>query len=297
MSKKTKKLLARFENYLQNNIPNVSSFDNRFNDILEYSLSAKAKRFRPMLLLSVIKAYCDKKTLKKSFDIALAIECLHTYSLIHDDLPCMDDASLRRGVKTLHTKYDETSAVLAGDGLNTQAFYLISKSKFSNKIKNLLTLHLSSDGGINGMVIGQYIDCAYENTTLPLERLEFLHINKTAKLIASSLKMGAIIAKRSKKEQKALYDFGIKIGLLFQMQDDIIDETFSQAQAGKTINADGAKNSFVNLLGLKQAIIKTNALAKKCEKAINKFGAFDKDLEKELKNLLSDYLYRHLPKN
>ena len=296
MSSSKQKLLTQFENYLQNNIPNVSCFDNRFNDILQYSLKAKAKRFRPMLLLSVVKAYCNKKRVQKSFDIALAVECLHTYSLIHDDLPCMDDAKLRRGVQTLHIKYDETSAVLAGDGLNTQAFYLIAKSKFSNKTKNSLVCELSRGGGINGMVIGQYIDCAYENTTLPLKDLEFLHINKTAKLIATCLKMGAIIAKRGKREQKALYDFGIKIGLLFQMQDDIIDETFTQAQAGKTTNADGAKNSFVNLLGIERALEQTHKIADKCKKELKKFRAFDKNLEKELTILLEGYLYRHISK-
>jgi farnesyl diphosphate synthase len=286
------KLLNKFENYLQNNTPTIKSFDNKFNDILNYSLSAKAKRFRPMLLLSVVKAY-NKNQLKKSFNIALAIECLHTYSLIHDDLPCMDNASLRRGYKTLHKKYNEMSGVLAGDGLNTQAFYLISKSKFGNKIKNNLTKTLSLNGGINGMVIGQYIDCSYENITLPIKKLKFLHINKTAKLIASSLKMGAIISKASKVEQKALYNFGLQIGLLFQMQDDIIDETKTSKQAGKTTKADKAKNSFVNLLGIKEATKQTNKLADKCKKRLKNFDNFNKQLNKELSLLLDNYLYRH----
>ena len=126
--------------------------------------------------------------------------------------------------------------------------------------------------------------------SLELSQLEFLHIHKTAKLIATSLKMGAVIANYSEEIQNKLYDFGIDIGLLFQIQDDIIDETATEEEAGKTTGNDGAKNSFVNLLGLEGAIRSANELASKCEETLN---MLDTDLQNSLKELLLKYLYRH----
>ena len=140
------------------------------------------------------------------------------------------------------------------------------------------------------MIIGQAIDCYFENTTIELEKLEFLHIHKTAKLIAASLKMGAVIAGLDTKTQDDLYNFGIDIGLLFQIQDDIIDETMSEEEAGKTTANDESKNSFVNLLGLDGAINNANTLALKCEKSLNNF---EDNIKDELLIILKSYLYRH----
>ena len=141
------------------------------------------------------------------------------------------------------------------------------------------------------MIIGQAIDCYFENQKIELEKLEFLHIHKTAKLIAASLKMGAIIVNLSYEEQEKLYQFGIDIGLLFQIQDDIIDEVQSEDEAGKTTSNDASKNSFVNLLGLKGAIDSANELSKKCEKSLN---SFDEKIKTNLSELLSKYLNRHI---
>jgi len=242
-----------------------------------------------MLMLSVVNAI-EPMLLKNTLHIALAIELLHTYSLIHDDLPAMDDASLRRGHPTLHKTYDEVTAILVGDALNTHSFNLIANSPLSADIRIELVKILSSDGGINGMIIGQAIDCYFENTTIELDKLEFLHIHKTAKLIAASLKMGAVIAGLDTKTQDDLYNFGIDIGLLFQIQDDIIDETMSEEEAGKTTANDESKNSFVNLLGLDGAINSANTLALKCEKSLNNF---EDNLKDELLIILKSYLYRH----
>ena len=140
------------------------------------------------------------------------------------------------------------------------------------------------------MIIGQAIDCFFENQKLELQQLEFLHIHKTARLIAASLKMGAIIAQYDLAMQNRLYNFGIDIGLLFQIQDDIIDETQSEEEAGKTTKNDSLKNSFVNLLGLEGAIKSANSLAKKCEDELN---GFDTALKESLNELLLKYIYRH----
>lgn len=285
----TKKLLNDFEDYLLDNLPLSDTFHPIFQDALHQMLVAGGKRFRPLLLLAVVNS-ANSLLVKNSMAVALGLEYLHTYSLIHDDLPSMDDANLRRGKPTLHKTYDEVTAILVGDALNTHSFNLIANAPLSSDIKIKLIQTLSSDGGIDGMIIGQAIDCYFENKKLALSQLEFLHIHKTAKLIAASLKMGAIIAKYPVDTQEELYKFGIDIGLLFQIQDDIIDETASEDQAGKTTSNDGAKNSFVNLLGLDGAIKSANELAIKSQDQIN---AFDDTLKNTLKESLSSYLFRH----
>jgi farnesyl diphosphate synthase len=283
------KLHTLFEDYLANNLPKSQSFHPIFKKALQEMLSAGGKRFRPLLLLSVVQSY-QSLLLKNALPVALGLELLHTYSLIHDDLPAMDDAALRRGYPTLHTTYDEVTAILVGDALNTHSFNLLSHAPLSSDVKIELIQILSQDGGIDGMIIGQAIDCYFENQTLKLEQLEFLHIHKTAKLIAASLKMGAVICQLDEKLQNELYVFGIDIGLLFQIQDDIIDETQTAQEAGKTTNNDASKNSFVNLLGLDGAKKSADLLAKKCEEQLN---GFDEVLKTNLKPLLEKYLYRH----
>lgn len=284
-----KELLVKFEDYLLNNLPSSNTFHPHFENALADMLKAGGKRFRPMLLLSIVKAY-KSLLLSNSMPVALGLEYLHTYSLVHDDLPAMDNADLRRGFQTLHKKYDEVTAILVGDALNTHSFNLIANASLSNDIKVDLIKTLSSDGGIDGMIIGQAIDCHYENHKLELNQLEFLHLHKTAKLIAASLKMGAIICELDLALQERLYKFGLDIGLLFQIQDDIIDETQTEEEAGKTTQNDIAKNSFVNLLGLEGAISAANKLAFKCEEELN---SFDANLQDALKELLSKYLHRH----
>lgn len=284
------KLQILFEEYLLNHLPRSQSFHPHFEKALQEMLSAGGKRFRPLLLLSVVQSY-ESLLLKNALPVALGVELLHTYSLIHDDLPAMDDASLRRGYPTLHTTYDEVTAILVGDALNTHSFNLIANAPLSSDVKIELITLLSQDGGINGMIIGQAIDCHFENQRLNLEQLEFLHNHKTAKLIAASLKMGAVICQLDESIQKDLYSFGLDIGLLFQIQDDIIDETQTSQEAGKTTNNDAAKNSFVNLLGLNGAKKSANDLALKCEAQLN---GFEEPLQNNLKILLEKYLYRHL---
>ncbi len=283
------KLLKKFEDYLLDNLPISKTFHPYFEDALADMLKAGGKRFRPMLLLSVLKS---KKSLliPNAMPVALGIEMLHTYSLIHDDLPAMDDADLRRGFETLHKKYDEVTAILVGDALNSEAFNLVASAPLHNDIKIELVKSLATNGGIDGMVIGQAIDCYFENQRLELKQLEFLHIHKTAKLIAASLKMGAIIAEYDLITQEKLFNFGIDIGLLFQIQDDIIDETQSSEEAGKTTQNDESKNSFVNLLGLEGAINAADTLANKCEEQLN---SLDENLKDSLSELLLKYISRH----
>ena len=155
-------LLITFENYLNSNLPISDTFHPIFQEALHEMLHAGGKRFRPMLLLTIVNAI-EPLLVKNALPVSLGLEYLHTYSLIHDDLPSMDNADLRRGHPTLHKTYDEVTAILVGDALNTHSFSLIANAPLSNDVKIDLIKILSGDGGIDGMIIGQAIDCYFEN--------------------------------------------------------------------------------------------------------------------------------------
>lgn len=283
--KRLDKVLGDFERYLQKHDSRIMrSFHPHFEVAFWEMVKSGGKRFRPALLFCVVLAQ-NPKALKNAFQVALALESLHTYSLIHDDLPAMDNASLRRNHPTLHTKYSESCAILCGDGLNSYAFYLIATANFSSKIRTKLAQTLGF--GALKMVLGQALDCHFENTKLPQKKLDFIHENKTAHLIASALKMGAIIAKMPKIEREKLYDFGLMLGLFFQVRDDILDKT--STNEGKSANIDEGKNSYVNLLGLKGA---QNALDSLKKTLLDSLTTLDKKVAKNLYFLLNKYLLK-----
>ena len=280
--------MQKFEAFLIDNLPTSKSIHPTYEKALQEMLIAGGKRFRPALLLGVVGAY-NSLMLEGARYAAYAVELLHTYSLVHDDLPAMDDSPLRRGKPTLHVVYDEVTAILVGDALNTYSFEVLSNAPFSDYTRVQLIRELATNGGLNGMVLGQAIDCYFENKPLPIEDVKILHTNKTAKLIAASLKMGAIIVGREELGKK-LYDFGIKLGLLFQIQDDILDVTQSTEEAGKLTGNDEDKNSFVTLIGLDESIKEANTLADELEEELN---SFDENLKNELLPLLTKYINRH----
>ncbi len=280
--------MEQFEAYLLENLPSAASFHPHYEVALRQMLVGGGKRFRPALLLGVVRAY-NPLLLNSAYGVALAIELLHTYSLIHDDLPAMDNADLRRGIPTLHKTYDEVSAILVGDALNTYAFEVLSNVPLSETTVVKLVRELSSNGGLNGMVLGQAIDCHFENTPLTLEQIKVLHLHKTGKLIAASLKMGAIIVGRD-DIAPMLYEFGLDLGLLFQIQDDILDVTHDPIRAGKTTQNDQAKNSFVTLLGLEKSREEANVLA---SKLTHQMERFEDHLRNELSPTLIHYINRH----
>lgn len=290
-SQYSSKLGLEFEKYIKENPLKAKSFHPFFEKSLNEMVLAGGKRFRPVLLLTIVNSFFQDKVLD-SFDIGYAIELIHTYSLIHDDLPTLDNADLRRGYPTLHKTYDEVTAILVGDGLNTCAFNLISKSNFSSKIKINLVETLSEIAGIRGMVLGQAIDCYYDfnNKKLDIDEIKFMHKNKTGKMIAGSLKMGAIICELEKDMQDKIYEFGLDLGLLFQIQDDIFDVTKSEEETLKTTNLDENKNSFVNLIGLDESRNECEKLVVKLEKGLDDF---DLILKNNLKEILDKYIYRH----
>lgn len=271
-----------FLEYLESNLPSVESFHPHFNEALAWVLKAGGKHFRAQLVIGTAKAInpsCDP------YAAALAVELLHTYSLIHDDLPAMDNANLRRGVPTLHVKYDEVTAILVGDTLNTAAFGVLANSNLPPHIAIKCIQVLSKNGGLDGMIIGQAIDCYFENKKLSLDELEFLHLHKTGALIAASMQIGAIVAGASDEESNDIYKAGLKLGLAFQIHDDIIDATSSSDKAGKPTNNDSSKNSFTNLLGVDKAIEARDELEKQIINQIQ-----NQDVKELVSNLINKYL-------
>jgi farnesyl diphosphate synthase len=279
------KLLSAFESFLREKLPTISSFHPHFEKAYKEMFEAGGKRFRPLLLLNVVDSY-EKELMKNAFHAALAVEMLHTYSLIHDDLPTFDDAPLRRGKQTLHVTYDEVTATLVGDALNSDSFLLLTTAPFADDVRVSLIKTLAQNGGGSGMVLGQAIDCFFEDSKLTLDELTFLHIHKTAKLIAASLKMGSIIVGLDLKKQNLLYDIGLKIGLLFQVQDDIIDATQTSEVAGKPTNNDEAKNSFTNLLGVDGASREKSRLILELNED---FSNLDEPLRVRLQEMIDTY--------
>jgi farnesyl diphosphate synthase len=280
--------MHNFETFLKTNLPTSKSIHPTYEKALHEMLLAGGKRFRPALLLGVVEAY-NPLMIEGARYAAYAVELLHTYSLIHDDLPAMDDSPLRRGKPTLHVVYDEVTAILVGDALNTYSFEVLANAPFSDYTRVKLIQELAYNGGLNGMVLGQAIDCYFENKPLGVDDIKTLHTNKTAKLIAASLKMGAIIVGKEELADE-LYDFGIELGLLFQIQDDILDVTQSTQEAGKLTNNDEEKNSFVTILGLQKATDEANELADKLLKGLE---SFDENLTNKLSPLLVKYINRH----
>lgn len=240
-------ILLDFEDFLRSHTPQAQSFHPYFQQAVWEMVLNGGKRFRPALIFSVVSSYAPALN-KNAYLPALAMEILHTFSLIHDDLPSIDNAPLRRNHPTLHTKYEEVTAILSGDFLNSYAFYLLSIAPLSSSTKVTLTCELALNA--TQMIVGEALDCKFENQKLDLQKLQTIHTLKTAKLIATSLKMGAIIANLPSNTQEALWDFGIKLGVFFQIRDDVIDATQTQEEAGKPTQNDTNKNNYVNLLGL-----------------------------------------------
>jgi len=222
------------------------------NDAMLYSLMAGGKRVRPVLLLETCRMCGGDVALALPF--ACAVEMVHTYSLIHDDLPCMDDDDLRRGKPTNHKVYGEATAVLAGDGLLTAAFEAMLDEGKDLPAERVLAAAacLSKAAGGRGMVGGQTLDMAAEGHMLTADELKELYALKTGALIAAAAEMGCILAGGTKEQREAVVRYAGKIGLAFQVQDDILDVEGDEAMLGKPIGSDvrSEKNTYVTLKGL-----------------------------------------------
>lgn len=235
-------------------VPATFGPDKTLFEAARYSLNASGKRLRPLLTLATVQILGGSESI--ALTPACAVELIHTYSLIHDDLPCMDNDDFRRGKPTLHKAFPEGIAVLAGDFLLTHAFTTILNSEgLDDKQKLKLIAALASNSGGEGMIAGQIMDMESENKEISLETLQQIHSKKTGTLIACALQFGAIITNSSDAIEKCLIKYGELIGLAFQITDDLIDITNSQAKHGKTTSSDitNHKSTYVSLMGFEKA--------------------------------------------
>lgn len=222
---------------------------------MAYSINAGGKRIRPLLVLATLEDLGVES--KDALTVACAAELLHTYSLIHDDLPCMDDDNFRRGKPTNHIVYGEGVAVLAGDALQTLAFGSLTHLSDTSAQDTIRIIRLLSDAsGATGMVGGQMLDIEGETKSVSLSELETIHVNKTGALLSFCIGAGAILAGLDEEKSAKLKDFAYHIGLAFQIQDDILDITSTTEELGKTAGSDALseKSTYPSLLGLEGAM-------------------------------------------
>ncbi|AKG05714.2 geranyl transferase [Salimicrobium jeotgali] len=233
---------------------NEFTSEGRLRDSIIYSMKAGGKRLRPMLMKATFESFSDSDPLYVS--PAVALEMLHTYTLIHDDLPAMDDDDMRRGRWTNHIEFDEATAILAGDSLLTMSFELISSDpSLSSEQKVFIVHQLSRAAGPKGMVAGQMWDMQYEDLETDVDTLKRIHSNKTGKLIAFSIITGGYLAGLEEGKLQKLKEIGEAVGLIFQIQDDILDVTGDTAKLGKATGSDESnlKSTYPKLLGLEGA--------------------------------------------
>lgn len=232
------------------NLYQEKAISSQLNESIVYSLKAGGKRVRPVLLMTTLESLGGNP--RDGLAFGLAVEMIHTYSLIHDDLPAMDDDDYRRGKLTNHKVYGEATAILAGDALLTDSFQQIISADYSDAAKIKLLALLSHAAGSRGMVAGQMLDMESENKSIDMETLETIHHHKTGDLIFASIYAAGIILDLDDNILKSLEKVGRNIGLMFQIKDDILDVEGEFETIGKTVGSDAenAKSTYVSLIGL-----------------------------------------------
>lgn len=268
-------------------LPPADAAPSQLHQAMRYSIFAGGKRIRPLLCLEAAKACGDENQV--ALDAACALETLHTYTLIHDDLPSMDNDDLRRGRPTNHKVYGEGVAILAGDALLTEAFAMLTRvpSNLGYSTGDYVK-ELAHQTGSLKLIGGQVLDLEGEGRTLSIEELRAIHNGKTTALILASIRLGAMAANASTEQMQALSTYGANLGLAFQIIDDILDVTSSPEVMGKSIGKDAkvAKSTYPAMVGLEQARIEAQELTAAGRAALNVFPADKRE------NLLaiSDYL-------
>lgn len=268
--------LALIETCLENHLPARNCAPERLHDAMRYAVLGGGKRVRPLLAFAAGELNgADEARVTIA---GAAVELIHAYSLVHDDLPCMDDDVLRRGKPTCHVKYDQATALLVGDSLQSLAFQLLAESRLAEDPYKQLEMvkHLAFAAGSRGMAGGQAIDLDSVGKTLSLPELEFMHIHKTGALIRAAVTLGASCGDHLDDAQlKRLDHFAKCIGLAFQVVDDVLDAEATTAALGKTAGKDAENNkpTYVSILGAKQARELAEALQQDAHRALDQLGS------------------------
>ena len=276
------------ENLLQEYMPKEEGYQETIMKAMNYSLKAGGKRLRPILTLESCKIVGGKE--EDAIPFAMAIEMIHTYSLIHDDLPALDNDDLRRGKPTNHKVFGEGMATLAGDALLNYAYEVMLSSSINkeNPHKYLRAIYeRATHAGIYGMIGGQVVDVESENKVIEKEKLDFIHLNKTAAMIVGCMRAGAIIGDATEEELKKITKYGRNIGLSFQVVDDILDITGDEEKLGKPIGSDieNHKSTYPSLLGLEKSRQIARQLIEEGKSSIEGLSS-----EVDFLNQLGDYI-------
>ena len=255
---------------------------------MNYGLFSGGKKIRSKILVDVGKIF--NVSYKKLIIIGAAVECIHAYSLIHDDLPCMDNDLIRRGKPSTHVKFGEATAVLAGNSLLTLAFEILSNKKLNikEKTKNILIDRLSNCAGHTGIAGGQFLDLDFEKKNIPFKKIIDMQLKKTGKLFGYCSSVPAIIKNSNVKKINTFETIGSDLGLLFQISDDLIDYKGDSIKAGKKTKKDNklGKATLISLLGYKKTVIYSEKLKKKIQEKIMKYGQRSKNLNETINYIL-----------
>jgi farnesyl diphosphate synthase len=268
-----KSVQSTMEQALASYLPSDHAAPERLHEAMRYATLDGGKRVRPLLVFAAAELFDgDAELVKRA---AAAVEMIHAYSLVHDDMPCMDDDELRRGKPTVHVKYDEATALLVGDALQSQAFLVLSEGRGDTARKLDMVRLLASASGSVGMCGGQAIDLASVGLNLSLSELEQMHRLKTGALLRASVLLGALCGKTlNEVETAALNDYASAVGLAFQVVDDVLDATADSTTLGKTAGKDAADNkpTYVSILGLAESRALAEKLRNDAYQAIAPFG-------------------------
>ncbi|GAA0780335.1 polyprenyl synthetase family protein [Hathewaya limosa] len=281
------KLLKQEVNeYLENYFSNKSNYNKLIYEAMGYSIGVGGKRIRPILMLLTYKMY--KEDYKNVLSVAGAIEMIHTYSLIHDDLPCMDNDDLRRGMPTNHKKFTEGIAVLAGDGLLNEAFCVMLNANIEDNLKVKVMKIIGNAASVEGMIGGQIVDILSEGKSIEEEKLYYMHSKKTGELIKSSILAGAVLGEAEENEIEILRKYGEKLGLVFQIKDDILDVEGNKEKLGKNPKMDESRNktNFITLYGIDKCKAMAEDMTKECFELLDSLKGNTQELKELTKFLL-----------
>ncbi|CUO57725.1 polyprenyl synthetase family protein [Clostridium sp. NSJ-49] len=284
---KNKEIRESLNDYLKNYFNDKGNYNKIIYDSASYSLNIGGKRIRPILMILSYSMY--KNNWKDILPVAAAMEMIHTYSLIHDDLPAMDNDDLRRGMPTNHKKYGEAIAILAGDTLLNEAMSLMMSFALKNGENALkAAIEIAEAAGPEGMIGGQVVDIVSEGKKVSKDVLNYMHLKKTGELIRASVVVGAMLAGANEDDKNKLNEFGQKLGLVFQIKDDILDVEGNVNKLGKNTLSDenNDKTNFISLYGLEYCKIECKKLTENCIDILKTLSVDASDLIKLTYELL-----------